>query len=168
MGIAFSDKIEKKFQELLKHYPNQQATLLPTLYLAQDEWGYLSAEAMEYVATRLSLSPSHVRCVATFYTMFKKKPTGTHHIQVCTNISCALRGAYGIVRKIEEILGIKVGETTADGLFTLEEVECLASCGTAPTLQLNDDYHEDLTNQSVTELLESLMPPEEMGDTKNH
>lgn len=144
MSLAFSSETEQRFQALLKRYPNQRAALLPTLYLAQAEFGYVSTEAMEYVAERLGLPASQVLAVATFYTMYNKRPVGRYHIQVCASISCALLGAHKLVHYLEHRLGLRLGETSEDGMFTLSEVECLASCGTAPAMQVNDDYYENL------------------------
>ena len=156
MSLTFSSETEARFQTLLGRYPNRRAALLPTLYLAQDEFGYLSVEAMEYVADRLELPASKVLNVATFYTMYNKRPVGRYHVQVCVSISCALTGAYRLMRQLEKRLGIRVGETSDDAMFTLSEVECLASCGTAPMMQVNDDYHENLQTE---EALDVVMRP---------
>ena len=158
MSLAFSQETEQRFQTLLSRYPNTRAALLPALYLAQDEFGYLSVEAMEYVAERLELPASKVLNVATFYTMYNKRPVGRYHVQVCVSISCALLGAYKLLRYLEKRLDIRVGETSDDGMFTLTEVECLASCGTAPMMQVNDDYYEDLgTDESAESVLSSML-----------
>lgn len=129
---------------------------MPTLWLAQEEFGYLSLEVMEYVAGLLELSPAFVASVASFYTMYYKKPIGRHHIQVCRNLSCELLGANRITDCLRKRLGIEVGETTTDGKFSLSEVECLASCGTAPMMQVNDDYVENLTPESTLEIIDRL------------
>ena len=130
--------------------------MLPVLYLAQEEFGYLGPEAIEYVARIMGQSPARVQGVVSFYTMFNTKPIGRHHIQVCRTLSCALGGAEKITSFIKKTLGIESGQTTADGRFTLSEVECLASCGTAPMMQINDDYYENLTEEKVTEILHRL------------
>jgi NADH-quinone oxidoreductase subunit E len=141
--LAFSASAEKQFQEILSKYPtgHRRAALLPTLHLAQEEFEYMSVDAMEYVAERLDLPPSKVLHVATFYTMYNKSRVGARHIQVCKSISCAVMRAYSLVEYLENRLGVNAGETTADRKFTLSEVECLAVCGYAPALQCNDDYH---------------------------
>jgi NADH-quinone oxidoreductase subunit E len=146
MSLQFSEETERAFQKILTRYPetHRRAALLPTLYLAQAEFGYVSVEAMEYVARRLALPPSKVLQVATFYTMYNKTPVGERHIQVCKSISCALMGGFSLLEYLEEKLKVHAGETTPDGRFTLWEVECLAGCGYAPMLQCNEDYHENL------------------------
>ena len=156
MAVKFSDATYKQFAEVLTHYPNKRAALLPTLWLAQQSFGYLSLAAMEYVAKLLELSPAYVAAVASFYTMFNKEPVGQFHVQVCTNLSCSLRGAEAIVTCIEKKLGIGLGQTTTDKAFTLSEVECLGSCGTAPVAQINDDYYENLTPEGVVQLIDQL------------
>lgn len=156
MPVQFSPETYKKFEEVLTHYPTKRAAILPTFWLAQEEFGYLSVEAMEYIGRLLDLSPAYVGAVASFYTMLNKKPVGKFHVQVCTNLSCTLLGAEHIVACIEKKLGIGVGQTTPDGKFTLSEVECLGSCGTAPVAQINDDYHENLTPEGTLRLLDTL------------
>lgn len=156
MELKFSPDAEARFQRLLKRYPERQAALIPTLLLAGREFGFLSREAMEYVAGRLSLPAALVLNTATFYTLVRKQPVGRHHIQVCMNIACHLRGADALADHLKRRLGIGFGETTADGLFSLEAVQCLAACGTAPALQVNDAYHEDMTPARVDALLDSL------------
>ncbi|HLX38521.1 MAG TPA: NAD(P)H-dependent oxidoreductase subunit E [Candidatus Binataceae bacterium] len=155
--LKFSDAALAEYHETLTHYPTRQAALLPTLWIAQREFGWLSPEAMMYVATLMELPPSHVRGVVTFYTMFYQQPVGKWHLEVCTNLSCRLRGADQIVDTIKDKLGIDVGQTTADKKFTLSRAECLASCGTAPMLQLNhDSFYENLTPESTLKLLDEL------------
>lgn len=157
MAYKFSPEIEDKFQWLLTRYPKKDAVLLPILHLAQDEAGYVSPEVMEYVGGRLDLSPARVREVASFYTMFKLNPSGRYVLQVCQTLSCYLRGAEDVMTRIKDMLGIEEGETTPDGLFTLERVECLASCGTAPVMQVNTwDFHEELNPDKVQKIIESL------------
>ena len=156
MALEFSTKTYKKFEETVNRYPKKEAAMLPVLYLAQEEFGYLGPEAIEYVARLMGQSPARVHGVVSFYTMLKTKPIGRHHIQVCRTLPCALRGAEQLTGFIKKVLGIEVGQTTADGRFTLSEVECLASCGTAPMMQVNDHYYENLTDEKVTEILASL------------
>ena len=130
--------------------------MLPVLYLAQDEFGYLSREAIDYVAKMMEFPPARVYGVVTFYTMLNRKPIGRHHIQVCRTLSCALTGSEKITAVLKSKLGIEVGATTPDGKFTLSEVECLASCGTGPMMQINDDYYENLSEEKVEEILQRL------------
>lgn len=141
---------------IITRYPEKKAALLPALYLIQEQEGYISKEAMQYIADYLEIPFGHVLGVVTFYTMFYDKPIGKHHIQVCTNISCQLLGAETIVDHIGERCSIKPGQTSGDGKFTLSEVECLGSCGTAPMMQINDDYHENLTQDKINSILDSL------------
>ena len=156
MSVEFSPETFKRFEETVSRYPKKEAAMLPVLYLAQQEFGYLSAEAIDYVARLMGQSPAQVHGVVSFYTMYNMKPIGRHHIQVCRTLSCALGGAEKITGFIKKKLALEVGQTTADGRFTLSEVECLASCGTAPMMQINDDYYESLNEEKVTEILESL------------
>jgi len=156
MSLAFNDKNEQAFQLILAKFPpdRKKAALLPTLHLAQRQFGWLSDEVQMYIAERLELAASEVMNTVTFYTMFNKKPVGKYHVQVCTNLSCYLRGADQLMSLCERELGIKCGETSEDGRFTLSHVECLASCGTAPMMQVNDDYHENLTPVTASALLD--------------
>jgi NADH-quinone oxidoreductase subunit E len=156
MSLEFSPETYKKFEETVNRYPKKETAILPVLYLAQQEFGYLGPEAVAYVARLMGQSPARVHGVVSFYTMLKTKPIGRHHIQVCRTLPCALRGAEQLTGFIKKTLGIEVGQTTADGRFTLSEVECLASCGTAPMMQINDDYYENLTDDKVTAILASL------------
>jgi NADH-quinone oxidoreductase E subunit len=156
MALEFSPETYRKFEETVGRYPKKEAAMLPVLYLAQQEFGHLGAEAIDYVAKIMEQSPARVQGVVTFYTMFNTQPIGRHHIQVCRTLSCALGGAEKITAFIKKTLGIEPGQTTADGRFTLSEVECLASCGTAPMMQINDEYYENLTEQKVTEILDRL------------
>jgi len=145
---------EKKVDVLVARYPEAQAALLPVLWEVQRHKGWIDADSEDWVAQRLGCSAAHVHGVVTFYTMYKQREMGRHHIQVCTTLSCMLRGCDELVEHLQNKLGIKVGETTGDGKFSLVRVECLGSCGTAPMLQLNDTYHEDLSLEDVDRLLE--------------
>jgi NADH-quinone oxidoreductase subunit E len=156
MAVEFSPEAYKKFEETVARYPRKEAALLPVLCLAQKEFGHLGQDAIEYVAQLMDQSPARVYGVVSFYTMLHMKPIGSHHIQICRTLPCALRGAEKLTRFISKTLGIEVGQTTTDGRFTLSEVECLASCGTAPMMQINDDYYENLTDEKVTEILAAL------------
>ncbi|HEY3305189.1 MAG TPA: NADH-quinone oxidoreductase subunit NuoE [Candidatus Binatia bacterium] len=156
MALEFSPETHKKFDAIVGRYPKKEAAMLPVLYLAQEEFGYLGPEAIEYVAAIMDVPVARVYGVVTFYTMLNMKPIGRHHTQVCRTLPCALAGAERITAAIKAKLGIELGETTADGRFTLSEVECLASCGTAPMMQVNDDYYENLSEQNVGEILDRL------------
>jgi len=157
--IKFSEESLALAQRIISRYPEgkQKSALLPLLHLAQTEFdGWLSEDTMNYVASLLNIKPIEVYEVATFYTMYNMKPVGKCLIEVCRTGPCWLRGADDIVEHLEKKLGIKDGETTADGMFTLKTVECLGSCGTAPMLQCGADYYEDLTNEKVDTMLDKL------------
>lgn len=156
MTATFSAGSEKKIDETLQLYPTRQAALLPVLWIAQGQFGWISEEVIGLVARRLDLSPAHVYGVVTFYTMFHRKPVGRHHIQLCRTLPCALMGCEGIRQQLKERLGIGEGETTPDGRFTLSTVECLASCGTGPMMRVNELYYEDLTPAKLDKILEEL------------
>ncbi|MDH7488046.1 MAG: NADH-quinone oxidoreductase subunit NuoE [Anaerolineae bacterium] len=151
-----SDKAKSEIQQLKARYPHPNSALLPALALAQKEHGWLSPEVLEEVAEVMGLSPAQVGSVASFYTMFNRRPVGKYLVQVCTNVACSLLGAEHIVEHLKRKLGINVGETTPDGLFTLLEVECLGSCGTAPVMQVNDTYYENLTAEKIDQILAEL------------
>lgn len=156
MSFEFNPENKKRFEQILSRYPEKQAAMLPTLWLAQEQHGWLAPEVMKHVGTLLEVPPSKVYEVATFYTMFYKKPVGKYHFQVCRTLSCQLCGAENITALLKEKLGVGLGETSEDGRYTLSEVECLGSCGTAPMLQLNEDYHENLTEEKLKTLISSL------------
>lgn len=156
MAVAFSSEALAEFEAIVARYPRKEAAMLPVLYLAQREFGHLGTEAIDYVARLMEQPPARVHGVVSFYTMFNTKPIGRYHIQVCRTLPCALGGAERMTAFIKQRLGIEPGETTPDGRFTLSEVECLASCGTAPMIQVNDDYYENLTESKIDELLNSL------------
>ena len=158
-SIKFSDKTLELVQRIIKRYPEgkQKSALLPVLHLAQAEFdGWLSTPVMDYVASLLNIKPIEVYEVATFYSMYNLSPVGKCLIEVCQTGPCWLRGSDEIVEHIEKKLGIKNGETTEDGMFTLKTVECLGSCGTAPMLQCGAKYYEDLTTEKVDRMLEDL------------
>ena len=158
-NVEFSEETKQLVQRIIRRYPEgkQKSALLPLLHLAQAEFnGWLSVPAMDYVASLLNIKPIEVYEVASFYTMYNMKPVGKCLLEVCRTGPCMLRGAEDIVAHIENRLGIKEGETTADGLFTLKTTECLGSCGTAPMLQCGADYYENLTNEKVDTLLDKL------------
>ena len=156
MALDFSAPAKQQIERLRSRYPTSQAALLPVLHVAQDEFGHLSDEAIELVAKTLALAPAHVFGVVTFYTMFHREPKGANELMVCTNVSCMLRGAYGILGHIEKRLGVKAGETTADGAFSLVEEECLAACANAPMMICGPEYYLDLTPEKVDKVLDDL------------
>lgn len=156
MTFALNPDRERELEALLLKYPTKMAACIPALHLCQDQNGYIDEEAMLYVAGRLELPPAHVKGVVTFYTLFNQRPVGQHQVWVCKTLPCALRGAGGILAHCEKRLGIHPGETTPDGKFTLRTAECLASCGTAPMMQVDKAYYEDLTPDKVDQILESL------------
>lgn len=155
--IVFSASAMALVEKLISNYPEgkEKSALIPVLHIAQAEFGgWLSPEVMDYVASVLQIKPVEVFEVASFYTMFHLKPVGKCVLEVCQTSSCWLNGAEDIVHYIEKKLGIKVGETTPDGMFTLKVAECLGSCGTAPMLQCGASYHENLTYTKVDQILE--------------
>lgn len=157
--VKFTNETLALVNKIIKRYPEgkQKSALLPVLHLAQSEFdGWLSTPVMDYVASLLSIKPIEVYEVASFYSMYNLEPVGKCLLEVCQTGPCWLRGSDDIIEHLENKLGIKVGETTADGMFTLKAVECLGSCGTAPMLQCGADYHEDLTTEKVDQLIENL------------
>jgi NADH-quinone oxidoreductase subunit E len=155
--IKFSDEKLKKVDEIVARYPEgkQKSAILPVLHMAQDEFGgWLSAETMDYVATLLKLESIEVYEVATFYSMYNLKPVGRYIFEVCQTGPCMIRGCDDIIDHIKKKLGIGVGETTPDGLFTLKTVECLGACGYAPMMQLGNYFRENLTPEKVDQIIE--------------
>lgn len=159
--LAVFDESElKTVKDHISKYPEPMAAVMPLLWMIQDKYGWISTDAMKYVGNLLNIPADHVLGVATFYTMYFKKPMGKYHLQICTNVSCMLCGGYEIFNHVSGKLGIKNKEITTDGVFSIEEVECLGSCATAPMLQINNkEYYENLTIQSVDKLLDSLARP---------
>jgi NADH-quinone oxidoreductase subunit E len=149
----FSPKLAARFDALVKKYPAKRSALVPMLLYAQDEIGYLSDAVIAEVAERIGIMELEVRNVASYYSMLRFKPVGKYHVQVCTNISCMLRGAYDIYERFQEELGIGPKETTPDGVFALEEVECIGACSWAPAIQVNYDYHDELKLELVPGIL---------------
>ncbi len=154
--MKFSEEKLKKVDEIIARYPEgrQKSALLPVLHLAQEQFGWLSVETMDYVASLLKLEPIEVYEVATFYSMYNLKPVGKYMFEVCQTGPCMIKGSDDIVAYIGQKLGIKPGETTADGLFTLKTVECLGACGYAPMMQLGKHYKEHLTKEKVDAIIE--------------
>jgi NADH-quinone oxidoreductase E subunit len=156
MDFKFSEENLDRINQELKKYPVKKPGVMAALYIGQEQNGYISNEVIEEVAKILELTPEEVYGVVTFYTMYHQKPMGKHHIQVCTNVSCMLRGAYEIWDQVKEKLGIDNLEVTEDSNFSLEEVECMGSCGTAPMIAVNEEYYENLNTEKVASILESL------------
>lgn len=152
----FSEEKLNKVQEIIARYPEgkQKSALIPLLHLAQEEWGWLSAETMDYVAELLNIKPIEVYEVATFYSMYNLKPVGKYLFEVCQTGPCMLNGSDGIIEYIKEKLDIKVGETTKDGMFTLKTVECLGACGYAPMMQMGKFYKEHLSKEKVDQIID--------------
>lgn len=152
-----SQKAIQEIEAYKARYPSSRSALMPALYVAQEEnGGYLSKEAMQDVAEVMGLTPADVESVASFYSMYNKRPVGKYMIEVCTNVSCSLLGARNLAEHIEERLGVPEGENTPDGLFTVKRVECMAACGGAPAIQVNGLYQENMTPERFDALVEQL------------
>ncbi|HLN24116.1 MAG TPA: NADH-quinone oxidoreductase subunit NuoE [Patescibacteria group bacterium] len=156
--FSFTEESLAQAKAFIAKYPagRQRSAVMPILDLVQRQEGWVSLAAMNHVAEMLELAPMRVYEVATFYTMFQLKPVGKYHLQVCTNVPCMLRGSAEIVETAEQELGVHIGETTADGLFTLSEVECLGACVNAPVIWIGDDYYEDLGIESTKDIIRAL------------
>jgi len=152
----FSKETEDKFKHLASIYPRKRSALIPILLLAQKEDGYIKPETIEYVASYLDLNPSEVDSIMSFYTLLRRRPVGKYHIMICTNLSCLLRGSGEIEACVRRKLGVNLGEITADGLFSAIEFECLASCTTAPVIQINGEFYENLNVRKTEEILDEL------------
>ncbi|MEJ2634893.1 MAG: NAD(P)H-dependent oxidoreductase subunit E [Calditrichia bacterium] len=156
MEVKFSEAALKEYDAIVKKYPERRGALLPVLHLAQREFGWISRDAMRYISELLDIPLTNVLDTASFYTMFKLQPAGKYHIQLCSTLSCALRGSRQIYEHVSQKYGIGDGEVTPDGKFSLLKVECLGSCGTAPVVQINDDYYEDMTIEKLDKVLDGL------------
>lgn len=154
--MRFSDQLEARFEKLLARYPVRRSALVPMLLYAQDEVGLLSQEVIAEIAARLDLTVLQVEEVITYYSMLRRHAAGRYHIQVCTNISCMLRGGYPLYEYVQKKLGLKHKETAADGLFSLEEVECIGACAWAPAIQVNYDFYHEVTPEKFDALVEQL------------
>ncbi|HTP80086.1 MAG TPA: NAD(P)H-dependent oxidoreductase subunit E [Bacteroidota bacterium] len=146
----------ERFDALKRRYPETKALTLPLLWMIQEEYGFISEESMKYAAGLLGVPYGHVLGVVTFYTMFRSKPAGKYHIEVCTNVSCMLRGSGEIMSHLEGKLGIKCGETTKDRRYSLGEVECMGACGKAPMFAVGETYYENLDTRKVDKILDEL------------
>lgn len=155
MAFVLTPEREKEVDELLTHYPNKRAALIPTLWICQRQNGWISPEVMAYVAERLEVETAAVQGVVTFYTMFFQEPVGDHIIWVCRTLSCDLMGGKAVQEHLEGKLGCHAGQTSSDGKFTLLKAECLAACGQAPMVQIDDDYYENLTIAKLDQIIDS-------------
>jgi NADH-quinone oxidoreductase subunit E len=153
--MRFSDEFETRFSEMVGHYPTKRSVLVPTLLYAQDEVGFLSDEVIQEIAGRLELTTLDVRNVISYYSLLTTKPRGKYNVQVCTNIACMLRGGEELFTHCKKKLGIGHKDTTPDGMFTLEEVECIGACSWAPAVQVNYDFHENLTPEKMDKVLDN-------------
>jgi len=154
--FVFSSRALDRLKSIIETYPDSKSAVMPALYIVQEEQGYISEEGILWVAEQVGLAPVHVREVASFYTMFYKKPVGKYHVQICRTLSCMLSGAKELSKVLKERFQITSGEVSSDGMWSFEEVECLGSCGTAPMAQINDRYFENLTPQSLVELIDDI------------
>ncbi len=155
-NAKLSDRHLERIEALKKRYQHPQSVILEALWMWQDEHGWISGEGMQYIARLLGIPAHQVLGVVTFYTMFNTGPVGRHKIEVCTNVSCMLKRSEEMVRHIEDSLNIKVGETTPDNRFTLVEAECLGACGSAPVIQIGDEYYENVNEEKVDRILGEL------------
>jgi NADH-quinone oxidoreductase subunit E len=159
--MKFSDQLEKRFSEMVTHYPTKRSALVPMLLYIQDEVGSLTDEAIHEIGQRVDLSDLEVRNVVSYYSMLRTHAIGKYNIQVCTNISCMLRGSDKIFEHCEEKLGIGHKQDTPDGLFHLEEVECIGACSWAPAMMLNYEFHENLTPEKIDEIIDGIRKKEQ-------
>jgi NADH-quinone oxidoreductase subunit E len=158
--MQFSEQLEKRYQQMLGNYPTKRSVLVPMLLYAQDEAGYLTDEIIRELAQRLDLTELEVRNVVSYYSMLHTQPMGKYKIQVCTNISCMLAGAEKVFDRCKRKLGIGHKQVTPDGMFSLEEVECIGACSWGPAMQVNYEYHEKLTAERAEQILEELKSKE--------
>jgi len=156
LDVKFSEKTMKEFTAVLARYPDRQAAVLPALWLVQRDFGYVSTEGALYVASLTDTPPARVLETLKFYTMYQKEKPGRYHVQVCRTLSCMLAGSEDLQKVIEKKLKLKPGGVTKDGKFSYQAVECLAACHNAPCVQVNDEYHENLTPEKLADLLEEL------------
>ena len=156
MAFALNEDKDRQLADILTRYPTRMGACIPALHLCQEQNGWISEEVILWVSSRLDLPPAHVQGVVTFYTLFNQKPVGRHQVWVCRTLPCALRGGVDLLHHCEKRLGVRAGETTSDGAITLRTAECLASCGTAPMMQVDKEYHENLTPETVDRLLDAL------------
>jgi NADH-quinone oxidoreductase subunit E len=158
--MKFSDELEQRYADMVTHYPTKRSVLVPILLYIQDELGAITDDAIEEMARRVELSALEVRNVISYYSMMRTKPIGKYNLQVCTNVSCLLRGGEEILEHCKKKLGVGNKESTPDGLFHLEEVECIGACSWAPAMMLDYDFHETLTPEKIDELIEGIRKKE--------
>ena len=159
--MRFSDQLEKRFADMITHYPTKRSVLVPILLYVQDEVGSITDEAIAELAQRVDLTELEVRNVISYYSMMRTHPIGKYNLQVCTNVSCLLRGGEEILEYCKKKLGVGNKQSTPDGLFHLEEVECIGACSWAPAMQVNYDYQENLTPEKIDELIEGIRKTEQ-------
>jgi NADH-quinone oxidoreductase subunit E len=159
--MKFSDQLEERFARMVTHYPTKRSVLVPMLLYIQDEVGALTDEVIHEMAERTELTMLEVRNIISYYAMMRTHPVGKYNIQVCTNVSCMLRGAEGLFEHCKKKLGVGNRESTPDGLFHLEEVECIGACSWAPALMLNYDFRENLTAEKIDELIDGIRKKEQ-------
>jgi NADH-quinone oxidoreductase subunit E len=158
MAFSLNEERERELSKIVARYPNKMAACIPVLHLCQEANGnWVSDEVTEFVAKKLDLPAAHVKGVVTFYSLFNQSPPGKHQVWICRTLSCALRGSGELIDHCQKRLGVHVGETTKDGKITLKTAECLAACGTAPVMQVDRTYHENLSKESVDRILDGLL-----------
>ncbi|NMC62931.1 MAG: NAD(P)H-dependent oxidoreductase subunit E [SAR324 cluster bacterium] len=154
--ILLPKEFEERLEKLKSKYPDSRSAIMPALFLAQEHFGFISDEAIQWVSTRLDVAPIHVMEVSTFYTMYYKRRMGRYHIQVCRTMMCQLKGSRRIIEYLKKRFGIEAGEVSPDGMFSYEEVECLGSCGSAPVCEINDTYFEHLNEEKLESIIQAI------------
>ena len=156
MEIKFSTDELNEINNIKSKYPNNKAAIMPVLWFAQNKFGYISDEVIIYLSELLNISASEIEGIVSFYTMFHRQPVGKYHIQVCTNVSCMVRGGVKLLEYVSDKYKLNNMETTEDGMFSIEEVECMGACGGAPMIAINEDYYENITIEKLNEILDNL------------
>lgn len=156
METSFNSEELAQIEKIKSKYPTSQSAIMDVLWLAQKKWGWISSDVIEYVAALLNVPPATVEGIVSFYTMYFNKPMGKYHIQVCTNVSCMITGGENIYEYVKEKLGINNLETTQDGKFSLEEVECMGACGESPMIAVNEDYYYNMNKEKIDKLFDEL------------
>lgn len=156
MGEVISEEARQSLEKIKARYPDPKSAVMPALYIAQEELGYIDDRAVAWVSEQLDITPVHVKELATFYTMYYQKPVGTYHVQVCRTLACAICGSRPLVERLKERFGVEPGEVTGDGMWSYEQVECLGSCGTGPMCEINDHYFENLNPEKLDALLDRI------------
>ncbi len=155
--MQLPDELLKRIDDTIAHYPQKRSAVMMLLHMIQEHAGFISPEAIEWIAHKLELQPINVYEVVTFYPMYRMQPVGKYHIKVCRTLSCALGGGKELCQNLQKKLGVGLRETTQDGKFTIEEVECLAGCGTAPVMMINDEFHQAVTPEKCDEILKKCV-----------